>query len=258
MMSQAKQIKPLSFGRSIVYGLIPGVILFILHYYLIPGYIEQSGEPYFNGYWVGYLVSMGLVFVAAFIAYRREGNRFTWTAMKERFRLKPMTKQDWFWTLAIIFLVLITYFGLSFTGKWVKSVPLLSPRNVWPLEWGPQGPVKVVPGEFMGLALQGQWWVVLVYALGVFFNIIGEEFLFRGYFLPRQELAYGKHAWIVNSLMFWVLHIYQPWILIATLPTILFQVYIVQVRKNTWISIIQHGFVNSVPIFFLIAGVVGF
>jgi hypothetical protein len=37
----------------------------------------------------------------------------------------------------------------------------------------------------------------------------------------------------------------------------LLQIYIVQARKNTWISIIQHGFVNSLTIFFLIAGVLG-
>jgi membrane protease YdiL (CAAX protease family) len=256
-MSNLKKIQPLPFGMSMLYALIPGVILFITHYYLIPGYIERSGKPYFNSYWIGYTGTMGLIFAAALIAFYREGNPFTWAAMKERFRLRPMTKQDWLWTLAIIIIVLVSYFGLGFTGKWVNSVPFLSPRDVWPAEWGPQGPTKVVPGEFMEVELKGQWWVVLVYIVGLFFNIIGEEFWFRGYLLPRHELAFGKFAWLVNSLMFWLNHINQPWILIAILPSILFQVYVVQARKNTWIAIIQHGFVNSLTVFFLLAGVIG-
>ncbi len=256
-MSNLKRIKPLHFGRSILYALIPAVILFITHYYLIPGYIEQSGLPYFKGYWVGYLVTEVLIFAAAMIAFYREGNPFTWDAIKERFRLRPMTRMDWLWTLAIIILVCLSYFGLGFTGQWVNSVPFLSPREVWPAEWGPGGPNQITPGEFMGLALKGQWWVVAVYLVGWFFNIFGEEFWFRGYLLPRHELAFGKRAWLVNAFMFWLYHIFQPWILIAILPSILLQVYVVQVRKNTWIAIIQHGFVNSLAIFFLLAGVIG-
>jgi len=160
-------------------------------------------------------------------------------------------------TLGIIVVILVTYFGLGFTGKWVNSVPFLAPKAIWPAEWGPQGALKTIPGEFMGLGLKGQWWVVVVYTVGWFFNIFGEEFWFRGYLLPRHELAFGKSAWVVNAFMFWLNHLNQPWILIQILPSILLQVYVVQTRKNTWIAIIQHGFVNSLTIFFLIKGVLG-
>ena len=109
----------------------------------------------------------------------------------------------------------------------------------------------------MGLQLQGQWWVVLIFFIGWFFNIFGEEFWFRGYLLPRQELAFGKSAWVINGLMFTLTHIWQPWILIAMFPTALLIVYIVQTRKNTWISIIQHGIANISLLFVLIGGVIG-
>jgi membrane protease YdiL (CAAX protease family) len=243
--------------KTFLYFSIPTVTLFITHYYLIPSFIGRTGEPYFKGYWVAYVVTMGLVFIAALIAYRLEGRSFRWGAIKERFRLKPMNKTDWSWTLVIIIFVIVTYLGLGFTGEWFHVVPFLSTNEMWPAEWGPRGTERVIPGEFMDLPLKGQWWVVLVYTVGWFFNIIGEEFWFRGYLLPAQELAHGKIAWLVNGLMFWLHHIYQPWILIAILPAVLLQVYVVQVRKNTWIGIIQHGFVNSLTIFFLIAGVIG-
>lgn len=249
--------KPLGFGKSIVIASLIGAVLFITHYVLIPGYVIQTGEPYFKGYLIAYTVTMGMMLVLALIGYLREGLTLNWQTVKNRFRLRPMNRGDWLWTLAIILIVLASYFGLGFTGKWVNAVPFLAPSDVMPPEWGPQGAIKTVPGEFMGMALKGQWWVVGVFTLGWFFNIVGEEFLFRGYLLPRQELAFGKSAWLVNTAVFWFIHIYQPWVLIQILPAMLLQIYIVQVRKNTWISIIQHGFVNSLTIFLLIAGVAG-
>ena len=115
----------------------------------------------------------------------------------------------------------------------------------------------MIPGEFMGMPLRGQWWVVGIYFIGWLFNILGEEFWFRGYILPRQELAFGKVSWVVNGLMFALNHLWQPWILIAILPSSLLLAYIVQSRKNTWIGIIQHGVVNISLLFWLIGGVIG-
>jgi membrane protease YdiL (CAAX protease family) len=200
---------------------------------------------------------MGMFFTAALVAFWREGRPFTWEAIKERFRLRKIRRADWIWAAAILILILVSYFGLSFSGEWVKSVPFLAPREVWPPEFGPGGTENLSPGDFMELPLKGQWWVIGMYFLGWFFNIFGEEFWFRGYILPRQELAFGKAAWLVNGLMFTLNHVWQPWIFIAILPSSLLTAFIVQVRKNTWISIVQHGVANISLLFYLIGGVLG-
>ena len=249
--------KPLPLGKTIIYGLIPAVSFYFIHYYLIPGYVERSGVPYFKGYLVGYVLTMTLFFAAALTAYHLEGNPWTWEALKARFRLRKLNKGVWWWILALITLVFLTYFGLGFTGNWVSTVPFFAPPDTWPPELGPGGPSRLVSGEFMGMSLKGQWWLVLVYFIGWFFNIFGEEFWFRGYILPRQELAFGKTAWLVNGLMFTFNHLWQPWILIAILPTSLLLAYIVQSRKNTWIGILEHGIVNLSLLFILIGGVIG-
>lgn len=95
-MYQTSAIKPLPLGKTIIYGLIPAVSFYFIHYYLIPGYVERSGIPYFNGYLVGYVLTMGMFFFGALIGYRREGNPSTWEGLKSRFRLKKMSKTDWF------------------------------------------------------------------------------------------------------------------------------------------------------------------
>ena len=44
----------------------------------------------------------------------------------------------------------------------------------------------------MGIPLGGAWWVLFYYATVILlFNIGGEELWWRGYVLPRQELAFG-------------------------------------------------------------------
>lgn len=254
---QSTGIKPLPLGKTIIYGLIPAVSFYFIHYYLIPGYVELSGVPYFKGYLVGYVLTMGFFFVAALSAYHLEGNSWTWLGLKVRFRLKKLNKGDWLWILGLIVLVFLTYFGLGFTGNWVNSVSFFAPPENWPSELGPGGPSRLVSGEFMGLQLRGQWEIVLVYFIGWFLNIVGEEIWFRGYILPRQELAFGTIAWIINGLMFTINHLWEPWILIAILPSSLLLAFVVQTRQNTWISIIQHGIVNISLLFYLMGGVIG-
>jgi membrane protease YdiL (CAAX protease family) len=237
--------------------MIPAVILYLTHYILIPAYVDRSGVPYFFGYLGGYVITMGMFFVAALVGYRQEGHPIHWGTFKTRFRLKKIDRADALWIVLIIIFVLVTYFGLGFTGGWVKSVPFLAPRDAWPPEFGPGGTGNITPGRFMELPLKGQWWVVVVYFIGWFFNIVGEELWFRSYILPRQEMAFGRTAWLVNGLMFALNHIWQPWIILAILPSSLLLAYVLQTRKNTWIAILQHGFVNLGLLFFLIGGVIG-
>ena len=254
---KASGIRPLPLGKTIIYGLLPAVSLYIIHYFLIPAYVEYSGLPYFKGYLVGYVVSMAFFFAAALIAYRIEGNPWRLKVLKDRFRLAKLNRSDWLWIAGIILFVLITYFGLAFTGNWTRSVSFLAPRAAWPAEFGPGGTNNWTPGEFMEVPMKGQWHLVLFYFIGWFFNIFGEEFWFRGYILPRQELAFGSIAWLVNGLMFTINHLWQPWIFIAMLPSALLLAYVVQKRRNTWISIIQHGLVNLSLVIILLAGAMG-
>lgn len=254
---KGRGINPLHVGKTIIYGLLPAVSLYIIHYFLVPTYVELTGAPYFKGYLIGYVLSMAFFFVVALVGYRIEGNPFSLEALKSRFRLMKLKRGDWIWIAGIIIFALVTYFGLAFTGSWTRSVSFLAPRETWPAEFGPGGTNNVTPGVFMEMPMKGQWLLVLFYLIGWFFNIFGEEFWFRGYILPRQELAFGSLAWLANGLMFTINHLWQPWILIAILPSSLLLAYAVQKRRNTWISIIQHGLVNLSLVFFLIGGAIG-
>jgi membrane protease YdiL (CAAX protease family) len=118
------------------------------------------------------------------------------------------------------------------------------------------GVEALTPGVLFGMQLRGQWWVIGVYFIGWVFNILGEEFWYRGWMLPRQELAFGRFAWIVNGVIFTFQHTLQPWNYLMILPGALFMVYVIQRRRNTWIGIIQHGLLNISLLLFAVQGVV--
>lgn len=152
-----------------------------------------------------------------------------------------MGKKDWIWLIVLIVVVLLIYFGLSFTSSWLIEQPIFSPH--------PQFPEDMVSGNLRSgylfeMKLQGKWWVAICYFTFWALNIFGEEFWYRGWMLPRQEQAFGKHAWIINGTMFTFQHWMQPWNFLVILPGALFQAFVVQRQKNTWIGIIQHGLMN--------------
>jgi membrane protease YdiL (CAAX protease family) len=85
------------------------------------------------------------------------------------------------------------------------------------------------------------FWIIYVWPVFFFFNIFGEEFLWRGYIQPRQELLNKKFTWLVHGLLWARWHLPMGLDLIfSALPIFFILPAIVQIRKNTsvWISII--------------------
>ena len=244
-MDQTTPIKPMGSLLSTAYWAIPAAILYIAHYVLAPRLVE-SGQPYLVAYLAAYVSTMALFLVAALAAYRLDDNPWRWEGFRERFRLNRMRWQDWLWALGILVFVIASYFGLAFTAGWLARNPLFAPHPVFAPEFGPAGAAGRVPGTFMGTPITGSLGIALVFLLGWLFNIIGEELWFRGYILPRQEHAMGRHAWIANGLMFTLNHIWQPWNLLMILPGALLGAWVVQRRGNTWILIVSHGLANAV------------
>jgi membrane protease YdiL (CAAX protease family) len=63
------------------------------------------------------------------------------------------------------------------------------------------GPVEHQP-PFMSFdpLTPGRYWILLIWVPYWVLNIMGEEILWRGTMLPRQELAFGKWAWLFHGI----------------------------------------------------------
>ena len=256
-MENQENMRPLGVLLSIVLFIVPAAILYWTHYFFVPSFVSHTGYPYLVGYLIGWPSTMALFFIAALVAYKLEGNTNNWKDLAVRYRLGPMAAKDWLWTLGIFIFTMAVYFGLTFTTEWLARVSVLAPHPSFPPEFGPQGASAHVPGMFMGMHLAGKWWIAVVFLVGWFLNIFGEEFWFRGYILPRQELAFGKYAWIANGLMFGFNHIWQPWNLLLIIPGTLAGAYVVQRTRNTWVLIVSHGLGNFSLVIVIALNVIG-
>jgi membrane protease YdiL (CAAX protease family) len=171
----------------------------------------------------------------------------------KRTRLKEVDLRSWLWILGLTVFGLAAYLALTFTAKALASVSWLSPPGFFPAEINPNK--SMISGVFMDTPLKGQWWIIPAYACGWFFNIFGEELLWRGYLLPRQELTLRKHAWIVHGLLWAAWHVFWKWNLLVILPVAMAIPFAVQKTKNTWVGIIAHGTVNLIPLGIIVVGV---
>lgn len=248
-------VRPLGWWGSLLALVGIAGPLYLTHYVLIPAYVSATGQPYLVGFLIGWVVTVTAVFVLSLVAFRLEGRPLAGRTFSTRYRLDRMPRLDWLWALVVIGVVLATYLGLSWTGEWLAKIPFLAPHPLMPPDMQPGGVDNLVPGRLFGMQLAGQWWLVPLYLFGWVMNILGEEFWYRGWMLPRQEAAFGRRAWAVNGAVFALQHTMQPWNILAILPGSLFAAWVVQRRRNTWLTIIQHGLMNLGLFVFLVQGV---
>ena len=154
----------------------------------------------------------------------------------DRLRFKRMNTGDWGWGMGG-FLVTIISAYLIITLLEALGVKASHQPSFMTFE-------QLTSGRYWLLAVWFPFWI---------FNIMGEEVLWRGVILPRQESSLGMHAWILNGACWIIFHIPFGWHLILPMLPILFILpYIVQRRKNSWIAVFIHAMMNG-PAFIAIA-----
>ena len=256
-VSPRPDLKPLSWMPSFLALLCVAGMIYVTHYILVPFYTKNTGQPYLAGYLIGWISNVGIVFIASLLVFKLEGNKLTLEVFSARYRLKKISGKDLLWTVILILVVLATYFGLNPVSKWLATFRLFAPHQAFPPDMGPEAISNLKKGVLFGMTLKGKWWIVIAYFAGWVLNILGEEFWYRGWMLPRQEVAFGNYAWVINGTIFTFQHWLQPWNFLAILPGALFMSFVLQLRKNTWIAIIQHGLMNLGLFFHVLRGVIG-
>ncbi len=254
--SIAGKMKPMGIMSSLLFFGIPTAIFSFSIYYVMQE-LHRQGMSEFANFWISMVIPLALMLVAALIAFKIEGHKFKWSTISARFRLKKMTKLDWIYTICLLAVMILIYGGLSFTAKWLIQVKLFTPPEFLLPAVDPRLEHNIFLDNFMGIPLKGQWWIAIAYFVFLLFNIVGEEFWWRGYIFPRQELAFKKWTWLIHGILWGMFHIFWKWNLIILLPTSLALSYVIYKQKNTWIGIIAHMAFNSVPLIGLIIGIIG-
>ncbi|MBU1008614.1 MAG: CPBP family intramembrane metalloprotease [Bacteroidetes bacterium] len=237
-------MKPLNtFGSFVLFG-IPATWFLLLTRLFLP-YLSSLGlHPALSWFITGLAVFVPL-FVAAITFTFREGFKTKHTVYA-RLRLNKLSRSDW------RFVIFGTISAFILSGFIMIAATLLMRHFGLP-------PLKTSPDFLQFEPLTGsQRWLLLVWLVMFFFNIFGEELLWRGYILPRQEIAFGTHAWAFNSFLWLMFHLCFGFdLMVMLLPIMVILPYVVHITRNTTVGILIHALYNG-PVFILVAtGVIG-
>jgi membrane protease YdiL (CAAX protease family) len=230
MTESEKKLKKLGFAGSFAIYVPAAIVMFVMTKYLIPFLSDKTGQETIL-FW--FIVAGAGIFIPLIITglliLKSEGYQFSKRIWIERLRVREITGKDIY--LGLIGLV----FAGILSGLFMKGLELVT------------GEFDHSPAfmSFEPLS-KGRYWLLLVWIPYWILNIFGEEFLWRGVMLPRQEVVFGKHAWLVHGLGWGIFHIAFGWQLLITLiPLIFIQSYMVQRTKNSWVGVIMHGGLNG-------------
>ena len=211
-------VQPMSLGISLLFFGVPALVIIVGFHIAMPALIKGGIAPFYS-YFVGLGIPLAVMIVASLVAYRKEGNVMKWDAFKKRFRLHRLSFKMWLFTLGA-FIVIFVIYGISMqinvallnTG----IIPMPTSLPAWLDTRSGITSTSAMDQAFGGLS--GNWLALIAYAVFLCFNVIGEEFWWRGYILPRQELAFGKWAWIIHGLLWAFFHAFKWWDILGILP----------------------------------------
>jgi len=241
-----KPIPPLSFPRSLLFFGLP-LLLMILMFWGLGPLMDLMGVRLFITFLVTWGGPLLLLFLLSLRFYRKEGHPWNWQAFRERFRLHRMRPVDWIWTVGLAVFMFGSGQLLSFTYTWVADF-FPEPKIL----------IRMFAEDanyFMEVPLKRNWLLLAGMFAFLACNVLGEEFWWRGYILPRQELVHGKWTWLIHGLLWNTVHLFLPWELIKLLPGTLALPFVIQRLRNTWPGIIAHFAVNITGWWMLISGI---
>ena len=222
-----------------------GILVYIINPIISPSY---ESDPFSAAISRISLITTGLIwqFILSLIIIRQEEGNMSWTTIKKRLRLNtpidPKTGESsrklWVWALVFIVLLatVISMIGPILDTQWASIFPILSPTP------GSDFNELLASSEIL-TKLVGNWSFFGLMLVMAVFNILGEEFIFRGVLLPKMEGVFGKYDWVVNGALMGAYHWHQPWTVPgAILANIICFSYPSKRFKSTYISMAIHGF----------------
>ncbi len=218
------KIKSLNWIQLILLFGVPAFLNFIACKLAIPALDGLHLVPIEITYFisVGVIVLMPMFFGAIYLS-AKETSGGKLKEIFERMRIKKLSLNDLFWTVGAFIALSLASFLIAKT-----ILPLLN--------------IDATPFFFKNMPLHGKFFVILyVWPVFFFFNIFGEEFLWRGYIQPKQELLNKKWTWLVHGILWACWHLPMGIdLIIAATPIFFILPAIVQIKKNTTISIAVH------------------
>ena len=211
----------------------PAVVLLVTTRIAIPSVSQQLGLPpvlWFVAFSVVYVLAPLLVIALL----RLRGESLEEVAVRrERLRFRALRLLDWQWALGAI-----AVSGIAGAALFAL-LRALGVAELVPSFLANSGDQALAPRDLFVA------WSVLGAA-----SVLAQEVLWRGVYLPRQELAFGSHAWAANAAGWTLFLLPLGWSLALTaLPALIAVPYTAQRRQNSSVGAVVHaGIVALAPL----------
>jgi membrane protease YdiL (CAAX protease family) len=217
---------PLGLPGSLALFGASALLLFLTTRVAIPARVSATGaEPVVMWFLAAGSIVFGPLLLLAALLLHAEGlsrRRSWWTA---RLRLRAMDGEDWRWAAGGFVVIAVSTAGIAIALRAITGGADLHPSF---MAFEPLGP--------------GRYWILGAWLPFFVLNIAGEELVWRGVVLPRQEAAFGGWACLVNGVLWLLFHAAFPWpVLVMLLPITSILPYLAQRRGNTWIGMVIHA-----------------
>jgi membrane protease YdiL (CAAX protease family) len=241
------KIRPMPLWESLLYFFLI-TLLMIFCFYIVRPYFELLGLNEYSAYLISLSIVGIVMLVWTFCALFLEGNLKTWATFSNRIRLKSINLRLLGWSVGLgLLMFLSTVIFSPLISKMISEgflpIPAQIPDYINPLK---QLSIAQIKAQLIS---QG---VVFLIPIVLIFNISGEEFFWRGYIFPRQELQNGKTTFLIHGLIWGFTHLFQYWLILPILVGSFALSYLVQLTKNTWIGILAHMLNNGLPFLIMI------
>lgn len=236
-------MKPLGWIQTITIFGAAGLLLFLCTRVAVPYLvIEQGLDPLFSWFVAaGVGVFMPLLVSAILMLLKEPKFHGESDILKTRLRFRRMNRGDWIWSIGAFLVICLLTVGLrTLLAEIVPGSASLQP---------PFMVIEPLSPE--------RYWLIGAWIPFWIFNIMGEELLWRGVILPRQELAFGRHAWLANALGWLIFHAAFGWQMMMILLPILFILpFVVQRRENSWVAVLLHAGLNGPGFLMIVLGLI--
>jgi len=229
-MTIENRLTKLGLFPSFIIYISASILMLLQTKYLIPYLSRITGQETILFWFI--VAGLGIftpLIILGVVILKKEGFKINNSTITSRLRFRKLTRSDLLWTLSgFIAIAVLSGFVMKiisfFIGQFDHSPSFMT---------------------FEPLT-KGRYWLLLVWFPYWVLNILGEEFIWRGVMLPRQELVFGKATWIIHGFGWGLFHVAFGWKLMITLiPIIFIQSFVVQKTKNTWTGVLLHAGING-------------
>jgi membrane protease YdiL (CAAX protease family) len=236
---EPNRVPPLGLVDSAALFGAGALLLVLTRRVAVPAFVSATGaETVVMWFLAAGIVLFGPLLLTAALLLYRERRPGKSGSLAGRLWLRPMNGADWLWAGGGLAAVGVLTGGIGAALQMLQDWKNLHPSF---MAFEPLGP--------------GRYWILGAWLPFFVLNIIGEEFVWRGVILPRQEVAFGGRAWLVNGILWLLFHAAFPWqVLLTLLPITLILPYVVQRRRSTWSGIVIHGGFGAVGFLVLAFG----